>query len=258
MENNNNKVSCSWWLGKHIDSSQSPWLQATLNDLDEKMKAVVSLIMQDDGDTFAQRAEMYYKNRTQLVKMMEEFHRSYRCLAERYDRLRPESDHATTSSNSFINVESRQNVDNNGANGNSTASTSDPNPAVSVCAAEDPQSNTAIEHEAELLDTKEECETDNNDEKDKCGRQIAMSCCENGDMWFDMKMQVSKLIEENIKQQSELIRRNNEKRKAIKDLCLQLDKLTEENMILRSPIPKLKGRLLGIILGGCPSRKECE
>ncbi|KAI3899960.1 hypothetical protein MKW92_034883 [Papaver armeniacum] len=257
MENNNKKVACSWWLGKHIDSNQSPWLQATLNDLDDKMKAVVSLIMQDDGDTFAQRAEMYYKNRTQLVKMMEEFHRSYRCLAERYDRLRPESDHSL---NSFLNIESSQNIDSNGANGNSNAGTSDPNPATSVCAAEDPESDTVEHdsHDAELLDTKEECETDNTDEKEKCGRQIVMSCCDEGDMWLEMKMQVSKLIEENIKQQSELIRRNNQKREAIKDLCLQLDKLTEENMILRSRIPKLKGRLLGVLLGGCPSRKECE
>ncbi|XP_026460003.1 protein NETWORKED 3A-like [Papaver somniferum] len=247
---NNKKVACSWWLGKHIDSNQSPWLQAILNDLDDKMKAVVSLIMQDDGDTFAQRAEMYYKNRTQLVKMMEEFHRSYRCLAERYDRLRPESDHASTSLNSFINVESSQNIDSNGANGDSTSSTSDPNPATSVHAAEDPESKT-VEHGSHDA----QCETDNDDEKEKCGRQIAVSCCENGNLWFDTKMQVSKLIEENIKQQSELIRRNNEKREAIKDLCLQLDKLTEENMILRSRIPNLKGRLLGVLLG-CPSRKE--
>ncbi|KAI3967919.1 hypothetical protein MKX01_027102 [Papaver californicum] len=254
---NSKKVSCSWWLGKHISSNQSPWLQATLNDLDEKMKAVVSLILQDDGDTFAQRAEMYYKNRTQLVKMMEEFHRSYRCLAGRYDQLRDELDRASTSSKSCINVESNQNININGANGNCSSSTNDPNPAISVCAAEDPESNT-IEHDAELLDTNKECEIDNNDEKEKCDqRQIVMSCYEKGDMWFDMKMQVSKLIEENIKQQSELIRRNNEKRKAIKDLCLQLDKLTEENRILQSRIPKLKGRILGMLLGGgCPSRKE--
>ncbi|MCL7049419.1 hypothetical protein MKW94_017033 [Papaver nudicaule] len=265
MENNKKVASSSyWWLGKPISSKQSPWLQDTLNDLDEKMKVVVSLIMQDEGDTFAQRAERYYKNRTQLVNMMEEFHRSYRCLAERYNQLRLELDRASTSSN----VESSQNIDRNEANEN-TADTSDPNPA-SVCAVEDPESNT-IEHDAELFDAKEEiCKTDNSDEK--CGRQITMSCSDKGDVWLDMKMQVSKLIEENIKQQAELIRRNNAKRKAIKELCLQLDKLTEENRILRSNfcvkcsevctkqnqsdrIPKLKGRLLGMFLG-CPSRKE--
>ncbi|KAM7257950.1 hypothetical protein ACFE04_013691 [Oxalis oulophora] len=44
-------------------------------------------IIDDDGDTFAKRAEMYYKKRPELLNLVEESYRSYRALAERYDHL---------------------------------------------------------------------------------------------------------------------------------------------------------------------------
>ncbi|XP_020983708.2 protein NETWORKED 2A-like [Arachis duranensis] len=43
--------------------------------------------LQDEGDSFATRAEMYYKKRPELVSFVEESFRSYRALAERYDKL---------------------------------------------------------------------------------------------------------------------------------------------------------------------------
>ncbi|KAK3193733.1 hypothetical protein Dsin_025043 [Dipteronia sinensis] len=36
-------------------------------------------------DSFAKRAEMYYRQRPELMKLVEEFYRAYRALAERYD-----------------------------------------------------------------------------------------------------------------------------------------------------------------------------
>lgn len=44
-------------------------------------------IIDEDGDTFAKRAEMYYRKRPELVNFVEDFFRSYRALAERYDHL---------------------------------------------------------------------------------------------------------------------------------------------------------------------------
>ncbi|KAF6134376.1 hypothetical protein GIB67_005768 [Kingdonia uniflora] len=41
----------------------------------------------------------------------------------------------------------------------------------------------------------------------------------------DVKFQVSKLVEDNLRQQDELIKRNDEKREVIKDLCIQLLKI---------------------------------
>jgi hypothetical protein len=44
-------------------------------------------ILQNDGDSFSQRAEMYYRKRPELVEFVEEAFRAYRALAERYDHL---------------------------------------------------------------------------------------------------------------------------------------------------------------------------
>lgn len=52
--------------------------------MDTKVKAMIKLI-EEDADSFARRAEMYYKKRPELMKLVEEFYRAYRALAERYD-----------------------------------------------------------------------------------------------------------------------------------------------------------------------------
>lgn len=48
------------------------------------MKQMIKLL-EEDADSFARRAEMYYKKRPELMKLVEEFYRAYRALAERYD-----------------------------------------------------------------------------------------------------------------------------------------------------------------------------
>ncbi|KAL6970449.1 hypothetical protein U1Q18_030149 [Sarracenia purpurea var. burkii] len=52
--------------------------------MDAKVKAVIKLI-EEDADSFTIRAEMYYKKRPELMKLVEEFYRAYRDLAERYN-----------------------------------------------------------------------------------------------------------------------------------------------------------------------------
>ncbi|XP_028186022.1 protein NETWORKED 4B-like [Glycine soja] len=82
----NNQPSQWWWLENHSNTRRSPWLQSTLTELNEKTKAMLKLI-EEDADSFAQRAEMYYKKRPQLVSMVEDFYRTHRSLAERYDQV---------------------------------------------------------------------------------------------------------------------------------------------------------------------------
>lgn len=53
-------------------------------DMDVKVKQMIKLL-EEDADSFARRAEMYYKKRPELMKLVEEFYRAYRALAERYD-----------------------------------------------------------------------------------------------------------------------------------------------------------------------------
>ncbi|KAG6402996.1 hypothetical protein SASPL_135211 [Salvia splendens] len=74
----------SWWWDSHISPKNSKWLQENLTDMDVKVKSMIKLLEVDE-DSFARRAEMYYKKRPELMKMVEEFYRAYRALAERYD-----------------------------------------------------------------------------------------------------------------------------------------------------------------------------
>ncbi|XP_059660465.1 protein NETWORKED 1D-like [Cornus florida] len=74
----------SWWWDSHISPKNSKWLQENLADMDVKVKSMIKLI-EEDADSFAKRAEMYYKKRPELMKLVEEFYRAYRALAERYD-----------------------------------------------------------------------------------------------------------------------------------------------------------------------------
>lgn len=79
-----------WWFDIHHTSSGSPWLQSTLAELDRKTKSMLKLI-EADADSFAQRAEMYYKKRPELISMVEDFYKAHRLLAERHDQLKSDS-----------------------------------------------------------------------------------------------------------------------------------------------------------------------
>ncbi|EOA29248.1 hypothetical protein CARUB_v10025522mg [Capsella rubella] len=86
-----------WWFESHPKSSKhSQWLHSTLSELDAKTKSMLMLI-EGNADSFAQRAEAYYKKRPELVSFVEDFYRSHRSLAERFDHLRS-SDHPSRSS----------------------------------------------------------------------------------------------------------------------------------------------------------------
>ncbi|KAK7405915.1 hypothetical protein VNO78_07527 [Psophocarpus tetragonolobus] len=84
--------SYSWWWDSHLPKN-SKWLQENLADIDAKVKAMIKLI-DEEADSFARRAEMYYKKRPELMKLVEEFYRAYRALAERYDHAMGELRHA--------------------------------------------------------------------------------------------------------------------------------------------------------------------
>nr|GMD66845.1 protein NETWORKED 1D-like [Ipomoea batatas] len=93
----------SWWWDSHISPKNSKWLQENLTDMDAKVKTMIKLI-EEDADSFARRAEMYYKKRPELMKMVEDFYRAYRALAERYDHATGVIRHAhRTMSEAFPN-----------------------------------------------------------------------------------------------------------------------------------------------------------
>lgn len=86
MRRMESKKSHSWWWDSHISPKNSKWMQDNLEQMDQNVKRMLKLI-EEDADSFAKRAEMYYQKRPELVTLVEEFYRMYRSLAERYDHV---------------------------------------------------------------------------------------------------------------------------------------------------------------------------
>ncbi|XP_019439235.1 PREDICTED: protein NETWORKED 2D-like [Lupinus angustifolius] len=79
----------SWWWASHIRTKQSKWMEQNLQDMEEKVQGVLKLL-EEDGDSFAKRANMYFKNRPEMINFVEESFRAYRSLADRYDHISTE------------------------------------------------------------------------------------------------------------------------------------------------------------------------
>ncbi|XP_010558871.1 PREDICTED: protein NETWORKED 4B [Tarenaya hassleriana] len=80
------KKSHSWWWNSHISPKNSRWLAENLEKMDDSVNRMLKLI-EEDADSFAQKAQMYYQKRPDLIHLVEEFYRMYRALAERYDHV---------------------------------------------------------------------------------------------------------------------------------------------------------------------------
>ncbi|KAL1541026.1 protein NETWORKED 4A-like [Salvia divinorum] len=83
---NKSNKSHSWWWDSHVSTKNSKWLQENLLDMDVNVKRMLKLI-EEDADSFAKKAELYFKKRPDLVSLVEELYRMYRALAERYDHV---------------------------------------------------------------------------------------------------------------------------------------------------------------------------
>lgn len=86
MKKTMSKKSHSWWWDSHVSPKNSRWLQENLEEMDQNIKRMLKLI-EEDADSFAKKAEMYYQKRPELINLVEEFYRMYRSLAERYDHV---------------------------------------------------------------------------------------------------------------------------------------------------------------------------
>ncbi|KAL3644899.1 hypothetical protein CASFOL_010079 [Castilleja foliolosa] len=103
LSNSDSRRMYSWWWDSHISPKNSKWLQENLTEMDVNVKSMIKLL-ESDADSFARRAEMYYRKRPELMKMVEEFYRAYRALAERYDHATGVIRHAhRTMSEAFPN-----------------------------------------------------------------------------------------------------------------------------------------------------------
>ena len=54
--------------------------------MDANVKTMLKMI-EEDGDSFAEKAELYYKKSPELIGLVEDFYTMYRSFAERYDHV---------------------------------------------------------------------------------------------------------------------------------------------------------------------------
>ncbi|GLT79922.1 hypothetical protein SLA2020_513890 [Shorea laevis] len=117
----------SWWWASHIRTKQSKWLEENLHDMEDRVDYMLKII-EDDGDSFAKRAEMYYKKRPELINSVQETFRAYRALAERYDHLSKDLQSANRTIASVFPEQAQFAMDDEDDENFSRMSTSSPSP----------------------------------------------------------------------------------------------------------------------------------
>ncbi|XP_062026790.1 kinase-interacting family protein [Rosa rugosa] len=87
------KMSLSTAPTTTATTAKPTWLLSNLADVEERMKMLAfnsnskstkTPQDQDTGDTFAERAEAYYKTRPQLLSLLQDLYNSYLTLSDRY------------------------------------------------------------------------------------------------------------------------------------------------------------------------------
>lgn len=273
-----------WWFDSHNKGSKrSPWLQSTLAELDDKTKAMLKLI-EEDADSFAQRAEMYYKKRPELISMVEEFYRAHRSLAERYDLVK--SDHGTrlltTFGSPFISIKQHKQekvISMMDQTYNSYSESSDAE-EYAESEVDDPEQEGEIQIGKEIEEVEdpelvnetlvgEEIKEDEDpvpedvievaqeSKKDSIPREVY------NDEIMKLMEEMETLKEENKRQKDQLKQKDEEKLEVIRQLSMAVGVLKDENSKLRKYIArespkkhspfvfnKLKGGILGQLFSG--------
>ncbi|KAG8389426.1 hypothetical protein BUALT_Bualt02G0228300 [Buddleja alternifolia] len=226
VEAKNKDSSHWWWFDSHNkgNSIRSPWLQSTVAELDEKTKTMLKLI-EEDADSFAQRAEMYYKKRPELISMVEDFYRTHRSLAERYDQIKSESGtrlltQSWSSPLSFAKYKLEKSLSLNDKAYDSYSEAYGPDEESDESEVDDPE-----EEEHETLQ----------DQESETGE--ALSSARDEEI-TRLREELERLRKENQVQKEELMQKDEEKREVIRQLSLAMDLLREENVKLRQCVPK--------------------
>ncbi|MCD9558762.1 hypothetical protein HAX54_016347 [Datura stramonium] len=232
MVESKDKLSSHWWWldsQKKSTPNRSPWLQSTLAELDDKTEAMLKIVEQN-ADSFAQRAEMYYKKRPQLINMVEDFYRTHRLLAEKYDQIKCESGTRLVtpwmSPLSFTKYPQKKLMSATEISYDSYSETFDPESESSdyMSEVEDPD----LEEE-EIQTPRAEKEA---------MEEISSGFRANNDEVLKLREEIEKLKEESRVQQELLIQKDEEKREVIRQLSLAMDLLREENIMLRKSSTK--------------------
>ncbi|GMJ09160.1 Networked 3C [Hibiscus trionum] len=222
-----------WWFDSHHNGSKrSPWLHSTLSELDDKTKTMLKLI-EEDADSFAQRAEMYYKKRPELISLVQDLYRAHRSLAERYDQAKTDtgtriigSSFSSMRSNSDKTINLMEDITNDG--------------------------------HSDTYDSEDKAESEIDDPKHDIGSE---------DEILKLKEEIERLKEENKIQRAELLQKDKEKIQVIRQLSSAVQVLKDDNMELKKRIAKQsspsrkwsplefsrsKGGFFGMLFNGSP------
>ncbi|KAI3805950.1 hypothetical protein L1987_21838 [Smallanthus sonchifolius] len=196
------KLSAYWWWFDNQNNTitrNSPWLQSTLAELDEKTESMLNLIEQE-ADSFAKRAEMYYKKRPELIKLIEDSYRTHRALALHYDlATKFESDSSTR-------LLTRHQTS---------------HPITDVDKSYDSYSDSIdLYHDQDF----NESETDDHQTRDEESSSEEL---------MHLREEIDRLKEENKIQKKMLVEKDEEKREAIRQLSLCVDSIKQENLNLK-------------------------
>ncbi|KAH7516799.1 protein NETWORKED 3C [Ziziphus jujuba] len=249
-------AALSWcWNSHNNDLHKSQWLETTLSELDDKIKLILSMI-EEDGDSFAKRAKMFYERRPELIKVLEDLHKSYRSLAEKYDHLNSGLSHALHSA-SFSSLKALRHVHSSTHHQmnvmmiNPDADDDQNSLKLKAPAADQHHhhhhlDDTEIDYEC-LLEKKKKKKKFDYDDDDYDGTTSNRGSSDgeeeyqkNKKTWSISGKEVMELIEDHVRQRGELIRRNKEKRETIKDLRNQVNRLIGENQALKDCLHSLQ------------------
>ncbi|OAY61755.1 protein NETWORKED 3C [Manihot esculenta] len=228
----NKDTSHWWWFESHQNSKRSPWLQSTLGELERKTKAMLKLI-EEDADSFAERAEMYYEKRPQLISMVEDFYRTHRSLAEKYDQLKSDSGNRliTTLGSPFsIKYQQQKLMGGMDETYGGHSETYDPEDSAES-EVEDPEQEVEIvceEEMGEVEDPEEKLETS----------EIEVSGAVFNDEVMRMQEELERLVEEKRIWREQLLQKDEEKREVIRQLSLAIEVLKLENVQLRKHVAR--------------------
>lgn len=195
-------------------------------------------IIEGDADSFARRAEMFYKKRPELISMVQDFYKAHRLLAEGYDQLKSESG---------ARMISPWQLPHQTLSFKCQAEHS----ATSTFIAYDSHSESFELEESELSDVEdpEEAITNNNHQngtekvsvcngevlKDDIKRDEISSVVDNDEV-EKLKEEKERLEEETRIQKELLEQKDEEKREAIRQLSLAMDLLRQENASLKKSV----------------------
>ncbi|CAK9175171.1 unnamed protein product [Ilex paraguariensis] len=257
----NQRISGSWgsgrWDLRHL-LQQSHWhcLKKTLLDVDEKVKTMLKLIEQDSNSL--EGSEIYYQRRPEFRRLFEELSQSYWSFARKFDQLKSKSTHGP--SPALLSSVSRPREIQNQTKGiqsfddsslmarysYSQSFAGDPDDEYDIASSKSLNKLPLELMPTELHNTSSEHQKSKSfPNKDDFAKKLNGSKLDRnmaGDWppgivdceipWSELKIQVMNLMEENLRQQEELVRRNNNKREIIKELQFQMRLVMGENRAL--------------------------